>query len=176
MEHLAMYRAASRVQKIALAFATLLFSLMFGSAWAQDSRRPDPIIGAWKLNPAATKVSPGMPFPPPSQRTEVYRHTDSGQIALAVTTPGQSGSATTSNLAFSARGGLVIQDNAPPGQMLIETRVAPGEWRVTYLANGVQFLTMHKLVSPDGKTMTQTVTGETPQGARFEGVLVFDRQ
>lgn len=164
------------VEKIALACATLSFSLTIGSAWAQDSAKPDPIIGTWTLNPTATKVSPGMPFPPPAQRTEVYRQTDSGQIVLAVTTPSQRGSATTSNLTFSARGGLVTQDNAPPSQMLIETRVAPEEWRVTYLADGIQFLTMHKVVNPDAKTMTQTVTGETPQGARFEGVLVFDRQ
>jgi len=176
MTNVAMHTTAGAVEKIALALATLLFSLMLGSALAQDSPTLDPLIGAWKLNPAATKVSPGMPFPLPTQRTEVYRQTDSGRITLAVTTLTQSGSATTSNLAFSARGGLVTQDNAPPGQVLIETRVAPGEWRVTYLANGIQFLTMHKVVTPDGKTMTQTVSGETPQGARFEGVLVFDRQ
>jgi hypothetical protein len=60
--------------------------------------------------------------------------------------------------------------------MLIETRVTPGEWRVTYLANGVQFLTMQKIVSPDGKSMRQVASGLTAQGASFEGVLVFDRQ
>jgi hypothetical protein len=117
-----------------------------------------------------------MPFPPPQQRTEVYRQTDSGQIALTVTTSNSNGSATTSNLTFSARGGMVTQENAPSGQQLVETRVAPGEWRVTYLANGVQFLTMQKLVSPDGKTLRQTMTGVTPQGKSFEGVLVFERQ
>jgi hypothetical protein len=164
------------IEKPALACGALLICLLAGFASAQESHKPDPIIGTWKLNPAGTRVSPGMAFPAPSQRTEVYRQTESGQIALAVATPSQNGSATTSNLMFSARGGLVTQENAPPGQVLIETRVAPGEWRVTYLANGVQFLTMKKAVSPDGKTMTQTVTGETLQGARFEGVLVFDRQ
>jgi hypothetical protein len=58
--------------------------------------------------------------------------------------------------------------------MLIETRIGPGEWRVTDLADGVQFRTMHKIVSPDGQSMRQTVTGETPQGMRFEGVLVCE--
>lgn len=165
------------VAHVAPALTALLICLTIqGSTWAQGSPKSDPIIGTWKLSPAATKVSPGMPFPPPAQRTEVYRQTESGHIALAVTTPSQNGSSTTSNLVFSARGGLVTQENTPPGQVLIETRVAPGEWRVTYLANGVQFLTMHKVVSPDGKSMRQAFTGETPQGVWFEGVLVFDRQ
>ena len=148
-----------------------------GPVWVQSAQeQPDPIIGTWKLNPAETRVSPGTPFPPPAQRTEVYRQTDSGRIALAVTTPNSNGPATTSTLTFSARGGTVTQENAPPGQQLVETRVAPGKWRVTYLANGVQFLTMQKVVSPDGKTMRQTITGITPQGKSFEGVLVFERQ
>ena len=106
------------VKKIALACATVWLFLMIGSASAQDPGKPDPIIGTWKLNPAATKVSPGMPFPPPPQRTEVYRQTDSGQIALAVTTPGSNGSVTTVNVTFNARGGVATQDNAPSGQML----------------------------------------------------------
>lgn len=151
--------------------------ILAGTAWGQGAPgQSDPIIGTWKLNPAATRVSPGMPFPPPPQRTEVYRQTESGQIALTVTTPNSNGSATTSTLTFSARGGTVAQENAPPGQQLVETRVAPGEWRVTHLANGVQFLTMQKVVSPDGKTMRQTITGVTLQGKSFEGVLVFERQ
>ena len=147
------------------------------SAWTQGAQpSADPIIGTWKLNPAATKAPPGIPFAAPAQRTEVYAQKDSGQIALTVTTQNANGSATTSTLVFSGRGGVVTQEGAPPGQMLIETRIAPGEWRVTYLANGVQYLTMLKVVSQDGKTMLQTLTAVSPQGASFEGVLVFDRQ
>ena len=71
---------------------------------------------------------------------------------------------------------MVTNAVAAAGQMLIETRVGPGDWLVTYLANGVQFLTMRKTVSSDGKSMRQIVTGVTPQGASFEGLLVFDRQ
>ena len=167
----------SSAVNVASASAFLLICLTIAaSAWGQGSQKPDPIIGTWKLNPAATKVSQSMPFPPPAQRTEVYRQTESGQIALEVTTPGANGSGTTFHLAFSARGGMVTQEQAPAGQVLIETRVAPGDWRVTYLENGVQFLTMHKVVSRNGKSMRQTFTGETPQGVPFEGVLVFDRQ
>lgn len=118
----------------------------------------------WKLNPTLTKTSSGMPIPPPSERTETYRQDDTGQIELTVTTPSPNASTTSSQLRFSARGRVVTQSGAPGGQMLIETRVAPGDWLVTYLANGVQFLTMRKTVSSDGKSMRQVVAGVGPQG------------
>ena len=148
-----------------------LFSTLQG--WQTST---DPIVGTWKLNPALTQRSPGMPIPPPPQRTETYRQDDNGVIELTVTTTNSNGTATISTLTFSARGGIVTQQAAASGQMLIETRIAPGDWLVTYLANGVQFLTMRKTVSSDGKTMRQVVTGVTPQGASFEGQLVFERQ
>ena len=136
----------------------------------------DPIVGTWRLNPALTKVSPGMPIPPPSARTEVYRQTADDRIELTVTSPNPGGASATTRLVFSRLGGVVAQENAAPTQMLIETRISPGHWRVTYLSNGVQFLTMEKSVSPDGRTMQQKVTGLTPKGDPFEGVLVFDRE
>ena len=137
---------------------------------------PDPIVGTWRLNPAYTHTSGPVPILPPAQRVEEYRQTDTGHIALSITTTASDGTTTTSNMLFSARGGVVTQQNPSEGQMLVETQVAPGEWLVTYLAKGVQHLTMRKVVSPNGKTMRQTVAGLTPQGRSFEGLLVFDRQ
>ena len=152
----------------------LLVTSSSPSLGAQSGR--DPIVGVWKLNPALTQRSPGMPIPPPSQRTESYRQDENGVIELTVTTQNPAGTVTTSTLTFNARGGVVSEQRAASGQMLIETRIAPGDWLVTYLANGVQFLTMRKTISADGKTMRQVVTGVTPQGAPFEGQLVFERQ
>src|SRR3954462_15233355 len=121
----------------------------------------DPIIGTWKLNPTLTTASPGLPAPLPAQRTEEYRDAGSGQINLVVTTGNADGSATIMQLTFSSRGGLVTQENAPPGQLVIETRVAANEWRVTFLTNGVQVVTMQKVISPDGKTLRERLSGVT---------------
>jgi hypothetical protein len=175
MDHLTTTRSIAASSLRAMVAAVLLVLTTF-SSWAQTSPPADPIIGTWKLNPALTKTSPGMPIPPPSERTETYRLDAAGQIELTVATPSRNGSTTSSQLVFSARGGVVTRKGAAAGQMLIETRVGPGDWLVTYLANGVQFLTMRKTVSSDGKSMRQIVTGVTPQGASFEGLLVFDRQ
>jgi hypothetical protein len=139
--------------------------------------KPDPLIGTWKLIPSASKASPESPTQIPAQRTEVYRLTDSGQIEFAILRPnGSTGAVTTSNFTFSARGGLATRSNPIPGGMTIETRVAPGEWLVTHLRDGVQVGVMRKLISPDGKTMRQTVTGLTPEGKPYERVMVFERQ
>ena len=137
---------------------------------------PDPIVGTWKLNPAHTHTSGPVPILPPAQRVEVYRQTDTGHIALSITTTASDGTTTTSNMLFSARGGVVTQQSPADGQMLVETLVVPGEWLATYLAKGVQYLTMRKVVSANGRTMRQTFAGMTPQGRSFEGSLVFDRQ
>lgn len=147
-------------------------------AQTQDSKeKPDPIIGTWKLNPTASKASPESPVSIPTQRTEVYRLTDSGQIAFAIMTPsGSTGAVTTSNFTFSARGGIATREKPVPGGMTIETRVAPGEWLVTHLKDGVQVAIMRKLISPDGKMMRQTVTGLTTEGKPYERVMVFERQ
>ena len=143
-----------------------------------QGRQPgaDPIIGTWKLNPAHTHTSGPVPILPPAQRVEEYRQTETGHIALSITTTASDGTTTTSNMLFSARGGVVTQQNPSEGQMLVETQVAPGEWLVTYLAKGVQHLTMRKVVSTNGRTMRQTFAGMTAQGRSFEGLLVFDRQ
>jgi hypothetical protein len=57
-----------------------------------------------------------------------------------------------------------------------ETLIGPGDWYVTYLQNGKQFLIMHKVISDDGKTMRQTITGIGPQGKPGEQIQVLDRQ
>ena len=147
-------------------------------AQTQDLReKPDPIIGTWKLIPTASKASPESPVQIPAQRTEVYRLTDSGQIEFAILTPsGSTGAVTTSNFTFSARGGLATREKPVAGVITIETRVAPGEWLVTHLRDGVQTAIMRKLISPDGKTMRQTATGLTTDGKPYERVMVFERQ
>jgi len=36
---------------------------------------------------------------------------------------------------------VIKQEDAPAGQMMVETRLGPREWLVTYLADGVQYMT-----------------------------------
>lgn len=146
------------------------------AAIAQTAPAAEPLIGMWRLNPAMTRSSANAPLTPPAARTETYRLTDAGTIELVLRTTGAGGTPSTSTLTFSARGGVVRQEGAPAGQMLVEARLGPREWLVTYLANGVQYMTMRKTISADGTSMRQIVSGVTRDGDAWEGLLVFDRQ
>jgi hypothetical protein len=57
-----------------------------------------------------------------------------------------------------------------------ETLIAPGDWYVTFLQNGKQRGVIHKVISKDGKTMTQPRKGVDAQGKPFEHIEVYDRQ
>jgi hypothetical protein len=44
------------------------------------------------------------------------------------------------------------------------------------MRDGKQFLMMHKLISPDGRTMRQTIKGLDPEGRPAEQIQVLHRQ
>ena len=156
-----------RVFSAIAAFAILM-------TMATAAKAADPIVGAWKLNTAKSKFA----VPPPKEQVEVYRALDSGEIELTLTRIIADGSHTSTTLAWPASGGAVKlrQGSLPEGETLVETLLGPGDWYVTYLQNGKQFLIMHKAISEDGKTMRQTITGIGPQGKPAEQIQVLDRQ
>ncbi len=163
-----------------------LFALLtvasVGAATAASAQsttpKPDPIIGTWRLKPTEARVSAGAPLVAPTQQTEVYRLVDPDRIELTLTRTVGDAAASTIVVSWPAGGGVLQWVTAPTreNQVLIETLVAPGEWYVTYWSDGKQFMTMHKVISSDGKIMRQTVRGGFDQGKPFEVVLVFARE
>lgn len=145
-----------------------------GIAMAQPAGvEPEPLIGSWRLNASASQIPAGAPqllFP--TQRTETYRRLESGRLQLTI----QDGPSVPETLTWPAHGGIIDDGGPPSDEMIIETFIVPGEWRVTYLSKGSQYLTMRKVVSADGKRMRQEFRGEEAQGRSFEALLVFDRQ
>jgi hypothetical protein len=142
--------------------ALLLFAVMglAGSLWAAD-----PIIGTWKLNISKSKFSPVYLFlqklQAPKERTEVYQELDNAQIKFG------------SSYTWPRQGGAAKVPKDYPYEV-IEMLIAPGEWYAIFLKDGVQASVIHKIVSKDGKTMTQTITGTAP--VPYEQIQVFDRQ
>jgi hypothetical protein len=140
-----------------------------GSLWAAD-----PIIGTWKLNLEKSKGS--QPSAAPKEQLEVYRELDSGEIELTLTRTMVDGTSSVSKLTWPAQGGTVtFVQSDPRGRSLVETLIAPGEWYVTYMREGKQYLTVHKVVSKDKKMLMQTFKGVF-SGTPAEIVTVFDRQ
>ena len=77
---------------------------------------------------------------------------------------------------WPVQGGTVkVESGGVPGFSYVEALLAPGEWLVIALQDGRQVGARHKLVSEDGKTMRQTVTGVAPDGKPIEQVEVYER-
>ena len=144
----------------------MLFLAMF--ALAGSLRAADPIIGTWKLNVAKSIFSSVYLAlrnrEAPKVGAEIYqtyRELDSGQITYGkYTWPQQGGAAT-------------VSKDSPSD--FIQTLIAPGEWLITVLQDGKQIGIIHKVISKDGKTMTQTYRG-VYQDKPYEHVDVFDRR
>lgn len=159
-----------RYSALAIAIGTLGTMIMI----ATPAIAADPIVGTWKLDVESSKFA----IPPPKEQIEVYTELASGEIEMVLTRTQSDGKSTSTKLRWPATGG-VVQDPAgaqPKGETLVETLLGPGEWYVTYLRNGKQYLTMHKMISQDGQTMRQTIRGLDPQGRPAEQIQVLRRQ
>ena len=134
----------------------------------------DLIVGTWKLDVGSSKFA----VPPPKEQTEVYKELASGEIEMVLIRVQSDGKSTSRTLTWPSSGGTVQDPRGvlPKGETLVETSLGPGEWYVTYLMNGKQYLTMHKLISPDGQTMRQTIRGLDPQGHPGEQIQMLRRQ
>ncbi len=66
--------------------------------------------------------------------------------------------------------------SGPDGDAISLTRPDPYTLDATLKRNGHIVQQTHGVISPDGKTRTQTVTGTNVQGQKINHVVVFDRQ
>ena len=157
-----------------------LVAVLSGGAMAlsaqESAGKSDPIIGTWKLN-VAQSTFPRKDIPSPREQTEHYSEV-SGRIHLTIGRTMSDGSSDPRRLSWPATSGVVAVDEGRPlseGQSIVETLLAPGDWYVTYMRNGQQYLTMHKVVSKDGKTMRQIMKG-LAQGKPYEQTQILERQ
>jgi hypothetical protein len=145
-------------------------------ATALHGQEGDPIVGTWKLNVAASKF-PRAESPAPKDYVETYRLVgDRIELVTSRTRTRADGTSYTPKYSWPAQGGVVVEHADPTAtRVIIETLIAPGEWYVTYMRDGKQTGTRHKLVSKDGKTMRQVLRGLDAQGKPYEQVEVLER-
>lgn len=148
--------------------------ILVGLAMATPARAADPILGNWKVDLRVSKEV----GPPLKEHTESYRELVSGEIEFVITRIAKDGTKSTARFTWPAEGGIA-QDPASAlgkGSSVVETLLGPGDWLATFMMNGKQRGTIHKVISPDGKTMTQTGKLIDPQGRTQTENLVFHRQ
>ena len=156
------------MRKIILILMILSFP---GTLWAAD-----PIIGTWKTN--LEKSS----FPAEQQgiREDIntYREIGDDMIELSIKTINPDGSLYTALWTWPKQGGFAscLSRDLDEGVIYVQTFIEPGHWCVCIMRNGIQTARYHKVVSKDGKTMKQTLTGMDREGRPVNIIKVLERQ
>jgi hypothetical protein len=136
----------------------------------------DPLVGTWKLDVMSSKYPPGAR--PPKELTEIYAERDSTTMAFTANRVSATGVSSSGTILWPLGGGIVQDPDRtqPQGRMIVQILLRPGEWWTVFLMNGVQARLLHKKVSNDGRTLTQTETATDAQGSPIEQVQVYHRQ
>jgi hypothetical protein len=134
----------------------------------------DPLIGHWMLNVAKSKYQPG---PPPKNEMRVYEAFGGVGKDIKATFDRVDAAGKKIPVTFSAMyDGKDYKYNGPDGDTIALTRPNPNTLDATLKRNGKVVQTTHSVISPDGKTRTQTITGTDAQGQKINVVAIFEKQ
>lgn len=149
--------------------AVTAFVLAFaasGSLRAQSN----PFAGTWKLNVAKSKYDPG-----PAPKNQTRKWDASGKVSVeGVNAAGKS---LTYGYTIKSDGkGYPTTGPIPNGADSISTkRVAPRTLQATFKRTGKPVETTMFVVSKDGKVLTITAKGTTPDGQSFNNLTIWDK-
>ena len=134
----------------------------------------DPLIGHWMLNVAKSKYE-GTPAPKSEMRVyEAFGGTGKG---IKGTFDRVDASGKKIPVTFAAMyDGKEYKYNGPDGDTISLTRPNPNTLDATLKLKGKVTQTTHSVISPDGKTRTQVVTGTDAQGKKVSVTAVFEKQ
>ena len=150
----------------------LVFGLAVVLAGSGAVQAADNWMGAWKLNLAKSKYSPG---PAPKSNTAKYEASEGGMKAV---TDGVSTDGKPTHTEFTAK--YDGKDYAYKGNPNVDTiavkRIDADTYEATLKSKGKVTMTSRNVVSKDGKTRTQTQAGTDAQGKAVSNTVVYDRQ
>jgi hypothetical protein len=132
----------------------------------------DPVTGSWKLDVAKSKFNPG---PAPTSATRVYSESSDG-VTLVGTTVTADGRQATLHVTYKADGKTYPVTDNPDADSITATSVNDRTWNFTLKKAGKITYTVHRVVSPDGKTLSVHNKGTHAGGAPFDDTLIFERQ
>lgn len=124
--------------------------------------------GAWKLNLAKSKFSPGPPFV-----SFMLTFTSDGVRHLDLV--GAGGTPFKASLPWSD-GKEVTPIGGGTETIRVVSKIHGRKVTDTWRRGGVIIEVVHGRVSADGKTLTMDVRGPIPEGGKFHNRVVFDRQ
>jgi hypothetical protein len=152
---------------VALGVVLLVADIVSVSAQASDPR-----IGAWKLNVEKSKFSPG-----PAPRSNTLKIEASGQ-GEKITTEGVNSEG--GRIATQYTANFDGKDYPLTGSPIADTvslkRIDARTTVRTDKKDGKVVMTLTRVVSQDGKTMTVTAKGTNAQGQTVNNVTVWEKQ
>ena len=153
------------VRTITLILALLCISVSLRAA-------DEPLIGAWKLNVAKSKYSPG---PTPKGATITYEAIPGG-VKATVRNVDPQGKENTNHLPYVFDGKEYPSPESQTGAMFVNKRIDANTTERFTMKAGKLLVTMRRVVSKDGKTLTVTQKGTNENGRAVDNVQVYDKQ
>jgi len=137
----------------------------------------DPWIGTWKLNVSKSKFSPG---PPPKSNTLKIEAAAGGALKHTFDGVNAEGQTTHSDRVGKFDGVEIPVQNVLPATTNKTTnafrRLDAHSFEVISHVNGKVTTTNRVVISADGKTMTQTSSGNNAQGQPTSSTQIYERQ
>jgi hypothetical protein len=160
-----------------LSIASLTLIAVLTLPLALAGQAADPWIGTWKLDVAASKYDPGRG---PRSQTLTIEQVAGGQKHTfdGINDKGQKTHAEQVTRYDGAETPIVVSGEAPPPEGKRTNtfrRVDARSFEVIGKRDGKVIVTT-RVVSADGKTMTQTATGTNAEGAPVHNVIIYRKQ
>jgi hypothetical protein len=159
----------TRAPKVVLALMTTALVAFASSAAAQA---PAAMMGTWKLNTAKSKFTPG---PAPKSTTLVYAPAPEGRISIVVDVTPAEGAAMHWESVVADDGKDYPLKGNPNADSISYKRVDALTGTTTWKKDGKVTGTNTRKLSADGKTLTITSEGTTPDGKPRIDVQVFEK-
>jgi hypothetical protein len=138
-----------------------------------SAQASDPRVGTWKLNVAKSKYNPG---PAPQSQTLKVEASDKGEKVTSEVV-GADGKRTTSTYTANFDGkDYPLSGSLVGADKVSLKRVDARTTERTDKKDGKAVMTLKRVVSQDGKTMTVTTKGTNAEGKPVNNVVVFDKQ
>jgi hypothetical protein len=157
---------------VAVSLALVMSLVVGGTARAQSS---DPWIGTWKVNLPKSTYSPG---PKPTVAATVkIEPAPGGAFKTTIDGADPKGQPTHTEVVGTFDGKDNPVKGAPaPNTTTAYKRIDSRTFEAMGKTDGKPTVTTRVEISADGKTLTATQTGKTPQGETIKNVIVADRQ
>jgi hypothetical protein len=143
----------------------------FGLFAAVMCAADNPFIGAWKLNNAKSKFSPGT-----EMGTNYIMTFEQVGDQVKRTDKGTSPDGKPIDISMSTRWDGVDHDQGTSGLTVAVKRINTRTVEVTLKHEGTVVVAHHASISPDGNTMTVTSKGVDRGGHKVDNTAIFEKQ